>query len=342
MASELRFVAGLTRPLRFTAAAGLDRTQAMGSRQTAKPAKTGSLPDNQLTRTALMRMELFAPPPPLTPFVTTFFRMQCDEATIRDVQPSSIGIIALMARGSGHMRFLDGRSEPSHPFTVLTPSSAAGTFEVDGPWDVFGAMLSPVGWAALTGLCAAQHGNRLYEGAEVLPAPLVEAGCGILDSFETLGAEEMVEVLGAGILASVRPLRKGHAQFINAVARWLARSLSPDLEDLYAEARYGERQVQRLTERYFGLPPRSLARKYRALRAAVILSRPSISADEIAAVEDHFYDQPHMIRELRLFAGRTPARIADPDTPYLSAFLDLRDFRESGPRMAPIPDNLRA
>jgi methylphosphotriester-DNA--protein-cysteine methyltransferase len=137
-------------------------------------------------------------------------------------------------------------------------------------------------------------------------------------------------------------LRKGHAQFIGAVARWLARSLSPELEDLYAEAGYGERQVQRLTERYFGLPPRSLARKYRALRAAVILSRPSISADEIAAVEDHFYDQPHMIRELRLFAGRTPARIADPDTPYLSAFLDLRDFCESGPRMAPIPDNLRA
>jgi AraC-like DNA-binding protein len=314
----------------------------MGSQNRAKPAEAGSPTENQLTRAALMRMELVAPQSALAPFVTTFFRMQCDEETIRDVQPSSIGIIALMGRGSGQMRFLDGRVEQSHPFTLLTPSSAAGTFEVAGPWDVFGAMLSPVGWAGLTGLCASQHGNRLYDGASMLPEPLAVAGSELLGQFGALSPEDMAEKLGAGILASVQPLPKGHAQFIAAVAAWLAQSLSPDLDSLYASAGYGRRQVQRLTEKYFGLPPRSLARKYRALRAAVLLSRPSLAADEIAAVEDHFYDQPHMIREIRLFAGRTPARIADPDTPYLSAFLDLRDFRESGPRMAPIPDNLRA
>ena len=109
-----------------------------------------------------------------------------------------------------------------------------------------------------------------------------------------------------------------------------------------SEADYSARQVQRLCERYFGLPPRGLARKYRALRAAVLLSRPDITVEDITAVQDHFYDQPHMIREMRLFAGRTPARIADPDTPYLSAFLDQRDFRGEGPRMAPIPPDLRA
>ena len=80
----------------------------------------------------------------------------------------------------------------------------------------------------------------------------------------------------------------------------------------------------------------------RALRAAALHSRPDLSADDIAAVEDRFYDQPHMIREIRLFAGRTPARIADPDTPFLSAMMDLRNFRERGPRLAPIPDDLRA
>jgi AraC-like DNA-binding protein len=314
----------------------------MGSQDTANPVGSGNPAINQLTRAALMRMQLFAAPAPLTPFVTTFFRMQCDEASIRDVQPSSIGIIALMRRGSGRMRFLDGRSEQSHPFTVLTPSSAAGTFEVDGPWDVFGAMLSPVGWAGLTGLSAADHGNRLYDGAEVMPRSLSATCRELLDEYDERTSEEMVDRLAAAILASVRPLPKGHPEFIATVAAWLAQSLSPELDNLYAAAGYGERQVQRLTERYFGLAPRSLARKYRALRAAVLLSRPSITAEEIAAVEDHFYDQPHMIRELRMFAGRTPARIADPDTPYLSAFLDLRDFRESGPRMAPIPDNLRA
>ena len=287
-------------------------------------------------------MELFPPGPAVAPYVTTFFRMRCDEKTIRDVQPSSIGIIALMAHGSGQMRFIDGRSEPSHPWMVLSPSSAAATFDVTGPWEIFGGMLSPIGWASLTGLSAAEHGNRLFAADEVLPEPLLSTGPALLRDFDELTSQELADALSAGILASVKPLPKGHAEFIATAAAWLAQSLSPELDDLIARSAYGARQVQRLTERYFGLAPRSLARKYRALRAAVILSRPTITADEIAAVQDHFYDQPHMIREIRLFAGRTPARIADPDAPYLSAFLDQRDFRDTGPRMAPIPQDLRA
>ena len=314
----------------------------MGTQHEPKPAQTGGSTDTRLTDAGLMRMELFAPSPAVAPFVTTFFRMRCDEPTIRDVQPSSIGLIGLMARGTGHMHFLDGRSEPSRPWLVMTPTSAATTFEIAGPWDVLGATLSPVGCASLTGLSASQHGNRLHEAGDILPEPVVAAGRALLGEFDRLTSEQMIEALTTAILASVRPLPKGHAQFIATAAGWLAQSLSPDLDDLVHRSGYGARQVQRLTERYFGLPPRTLARKYRALRAAVLLSRPSLAADEIAAVQDHFYDQPHMIREIRLFAGRTPARIADPDTPYLSAFLDLRDFRERGPRMAPIPDDLRA
>lgn len=287
-------------------------------------------------------MELFAPPASAAPFVTTFFRMRCDERSIRDVQPSSIGLVAIMARGSGRIRFLDGRTEPSQPLLLLSPTSAATTIEVAGPWDVFGAMLSPVGWAGLTGLCAATHGNRLLSAADVFPPLLVETCERIRCEFDHLDNQQMTDTLAAAICASARRLPKGHAQLIATVAEWLAQSLSPELGDLYARSAYSARQVQRLTERYFGLPPRTLARKYRALRAAVLLSRPAATPDDIAAIQDHFYDQPHMIREMRLFAGRTPARIADPDTPYLSAFLDLRDFREGGSRMAPIPSDLRA
>jgi AraC-like DNA-binding protein len=297
--------------------------------------------DPRLTASTLLRMELFAPPPAVAPFVTTFFRMECDERAIRDVQPSSIGIVALMAKGAGHMRFIDGRVEPSHPFTLLSPMPAAATFEVEGPWRVFGAMLAPLGWAGLTGLPAAQHGNRLYDGMEMLPPPLTSVAAALLKGYEQLPVSDMVDRLAGAILASLRPIPPRHVAFVKTVADWLAQSLSPDLADLFARCDYGPRQVQRLAERYFGLAPSALARKYRALRAAVLLSRPTMTADEMAAVQDHFYDQSHMIREIRLFAGRTPARIADPDTPYLAAFMELRDFRESGPRMAPIPDDLR-
>lgn len=298
--------------------------------------------DARLTQQGLLRLELFPPPAALTPYLTTFFTMRCDETAIRDVQPSSIGLMAVMAHGSGLMRFLDGRVEPSHRFTLQTPTAAAATFEVEGPWHLFGAALTPLGWAALTGLCATEHGNRIYDGAQVLGPALAAAAASVADEFDTMPVDAMIERFSAAILASVRPVKPAHAAFVRNVSEWLAQSIAPDVADLRVRCGLGTRQVQRLTDRYFGLPPTALARKYRALRAAVLLSRPDLSADEIAAVEDHFYDQPHMIREIRLFAGRTPARIADPDTPFLSALMDLRNFREKGPRLAPIPDDLRA
>jgi AraC-like DNA-binding protein len=296
----------------------------------------------RLTPQELIKLDIFPPPPPLVPYVTTFFRLCCDEAVIRDVQPSSIGLMAAMARGGGHMRFIDGRVEPSHRFTLQTPTAAASTFEVEGPWHLFGAALAPLGWAALTGLSATEHGNRLYDGAELLGSRLVEAASTVADDFDRLSSAEMVDLFSTAILASLSPVKPMHVRFVETVAAWLAGSLSPNVADLEARCGYGKRQVQRLAERFFGLPPTALARKYRALRAAVLLSRPGLSADEIAAVQDHFYDQPHMIREIRLFAGRTPARIADPDTPYLSALMDVRNFRGRGSRLAPIPEDLRA
>ena len=318
------------------------RTSAMIVDEEAPAAAAPVRPDLGLTDRGLLRLELFPAPAAVAPYVTTFFRMRCDELSIRDVQPSSIGLLAVMARGSGHIRFLDGRVEPSQRLTLLTPTSAAATFEVEGPWHLFGTTLSPLGWAALTGLSASEHGNRLYDGEAILGPAFAGLTRKIADEFDTLSVEEMIELFSAAILASTRRVPAGHQRFLQTVAQWLVGSLSPDLEQLFAVSGYSPRQTQRLVDHYFGLPPTALARKYRALRAAVLLSDPATSLEQIAAVQDHFYDQPHMIRELRLFAGRTPARIADPDTPYLSAMLDLPNFPEIGPRLAPIPGDLRA
>ncbi|MCT2559527.1 AraC family transcriptional regulator [Tsuneonella sp. YG55] len=302
-----------------------------------------AVPDQaRLTRADLLRMELIAPPDEAAGLATTFYRVRCDEAHIRDVQPSSIGILILLGKGTGTLRFLDDRVERGPGFTLVTPTSAATTLEMEGPWDAFGAMLSPVGWASLTGLSAAEHGNRVRAAAEVVRAPLADAGEAILRDYDSLSDGDKAAILARGMAAAARPLPPRHVAFIRTVAEWLARSLSPPLADLYDSSGYGPRQVQRLTERYFGLAPATLVRKYRALRAAVLLAKPGLSDEDLGAIQDHFYDQSHMIREIRMFAGRTPARIADPDMPFLSRFLDLRNFRQAGPRLAPIPADLRA
>ena len=46
---------------------------------------------------------------------------------------------------------------------------------------------------------------------------------------------------------------------------------------------------------------------------------------------DHFYDQSHLIREVRLVTGRTPARLAERSLPLLDAMLGLYAPPSDGP-----------
>lgn len=295
-----------------------------------------------LTSPALISLDYFPAPADLAPFITTFFLMRCDERTIADVQPAGVGILAAFMRGRGEIFIPDGTIDTSHEMILLTPLAAAAPILVDGPWHSFGAALSPLGWAAMTGLSAAEHGNRLRAAGDLLGPDFTELGKVMAHRYGHPGftADHMIHMMSEAIRAVLKPVTEHHVRLIREVAEWMSGSLSPRVEDLVAKALYSPRQMQRLVDQYFGLPPKQLARKYRALRAATLLADPGTSADDVAAVERMFYDQPHMIREIRLFAGRTPARLGDEGAPLLSALLDLRNFREITPQIAAIPRQL--
>ena len=69
-------------------------------------------------------------------------------------------------------------------------------------------------------------------------------------------------------------------------------------------------------------------RKYRAIRAAMLLNDPACSDEQAMQVQELFYDQPHMIREIRHFVGRTPSRLSGADGTLLSMWLDKENIRE--------------
>ena len=103
--------------------------------------------------------------------------------------------------------------------------------------------------------------------------------------------------------------------FVRQVDSWLASCDSPEIGELVATTGLSRRQVERKCNALYGAPPKLLARKYRALRAAVALASGASSTDDV--VDRGFYDQSHMIREIKQFTGLTPRQIkADP--PLLS------------------------
>ena len=306
--------------------------QHIATRAITAPRANGAnaLPTDELTAPSLIALDYLPVPSEIADYVTVLYHFRCDEPFIRDIQPAAIGQLTIFPFGQGQMIFRDGRVEPSHEVNLIAPLSLAAPFEMRGPFHAIGAALSPLGWAALTGLSAQAHGNHLYPAGLHLGDGLAREGAQWCAQYRAgeLGGPDCARLLGQWIARHLKPVPARHAKLIAETGRWLSSALNPAVEDLYQRLNYSARQAQRLVEQYFGLPPCALARKYRALRAAALLSLPQLRPEAEAQVDNAFYDQAHLIREIRLFVGRTPARLDAGETPYLSEMLDLRNFRE--------------
>ncbi|PKP95494.1 MAG: AraC family transcriptional regulator [Alphaproteobacteria bacterium HGW-Alphaproteobacteria-14] len=286
----------------------------------------------RLTPASLIAVDYIAPSQNIAPYVTTLYNFRCDEPVIRDIQPASIGHLCLFPHGTGELHFAGGNSDPNHAVGLLTPLSRAVPIAVDGPFHTVGAALTPLGWAALTGLHAGENRDRLLPAGSVLGPEIDELGAQLLDAYRagTMTGQECALAIGTFIEGRIRPINPRHLELVIAVGRWLSAAFNPDVSALNGAAGYSARQVQRLVERYFGLPPRALARKYRALRVAALLSSPQLSLEDEAEIAEAFFDQSHMIREITHFVGRTPARLNDRETPYLAEMINARNLRELG------------
>jgi len=286
--------------------------------------------DLPLTARSLIRIDYFAPPIEVSDYVTTLYHMTCDEQQIRDIQPASVGHLSLFPYGRGEMWFPGGRRESNPEVALLTPLSTASPIVLDGPFHAIGAALTPLGWAALTGLHAGEHGNHLYDARAYLGDRIADTGDRLIADYRSglKTGEDCAYALAKDMADLVQKVNRRHLEFIRTVNSWLGDSFNPDVADLHASAAYGTRQVQRLCERYFGLPPRSLARKYRALRAASLLSLPNLTPEYEAELGRAFFDQSHMIREIRCFVGCTPAKLGGGDNQFLSEMVGPWNLRE--------------
>jgi AraC-like DNA-binding protein len=98
------------------------------------------------------------------------------------------------------------------------------------------------------------------------------------------------------------------SSFARAVDAWLQACASPELADLAAATGLSRRQLERRCNQLYGVPPKLLARRHRALQAAALIAQDRDAPDG-------FYDQSHMIRELKRFVGLTPRQIRERATP---------------------------
>jgi AraC-like DNA-binding protein len=277
-------------------------------------------------------LEFIEPPAALTPIITTFFMFRSEEEWIRDCQPANTGYMMIFLSGKGEARFANGLIQQSQPVSLIGPTNAASQYVVEGPFYCFGCAFTPLGWRAVTDMPASDSCDRFLDSAQLWPGDVD----GLLKNMLTIegNAEQgakgrlMADLLGGFLIPRLADIPQRHAEIIALTVRWLDQSITPDLDDLYRQMPVAERQAQRVINDYFGCAPKQLMRKYRAVRAAMLLNDPACSKEDAARVQDLFYDQPHMIREIRHFAGRTPSRLSNDDGTLLSMWLDKNNIRE--------------
>ena len=272
----------------------------------------------------------FVPPPELAPFVTQIYHFRCEESVVRDSQPAALGHLVFFIRGSGSLRFEDGHVDHVHPASFFGPGTASAEFDLSGPMEDFGLALSPLGIVALTGKPAPVYSNRLVDASEIFGEGIAKLAKQFAEGRRagTLSVREMVEQVTRFLLPFRKFVPSSHIGLIREVIDWLSGEFDPDVEAIFARLPMSRSTSTRLIRHYFGSSPKQLMRKYRALRAATVLCDPDAPPEARERIESLFYDQSHMIREIRHFTGRTPGALESDDTKILRIWLSKDNYRE--------------
>ncbi len=278
-----------------------------------------------------MLLDFHQPSPAIAPLVTIFYLYRSDEPMVEGIERADVGQIRFMLKGSGHLTFAEGHVEPSCPIMVNGPGTGAAAYRVKGPFHCFGAALRPVGWASLIGVPAHERADHVTDGEAVFGP----AGSALLERLRTLGdVAAMAAAVEPFLLERARPIPPEHHRLCESVRQWLSSSDAPRVAALFDAIPLSSRQVVRLVNHYFGAPPKLLERKFRALRAATALA-DGADAREVA---EAFYDQPHMIREIKHFTGHTPGTLASRMDPVLAMTLSPAAFNELAPPAPAMPN----
>lgn len=250
-----------------------------------------------------IRLRYFALPEQLNRYFGSLYIFTESADHYSDTTRADVPQLRFMLEGGGYYHFHDGRTSPTPDICLLGPTLGATRFELDGPARVIGISLLPAGWIALHGGDASSLTDQVKDMGD---AP------GYREMLEKLRGLDDAEAIAAQCWAFLTErlvsLPESTWRLLEMVDAWLMGEGSPRIETLADVTGLSPRQLARLSNKYYGCPPKLLARKYRALRCSARIALDQESWQELCE-DGRFYDQSHFIREIKHFIGLTPHQL---------------------------------
>ncbi len=264
-------------------------------------------------------------PPELSDWVARIYIYTSKMVGVDDIMPAGLGQMIVMPMGRAFKILPSGDIDENPEAILLGPVSHATYYRLEGPFVSFGVVLSPLAMRALMKDRVSDAVDEMLDLNDVIGPDASLYRQEIIAAYNSIMEENALQRMGA---AAFNPLLDLIAKFfqdkfsstsrtqleqLRIVGQWIKESIAPEVEVLRTRLNISDRQVQRLIKEYFGFSPKYLARQCRALCVAAQLARPDLTEQERAELTDYFYDQSHMIRELRHFTGHTPTVLGDGD-----------------------------
>lgn len=277
----------------------------------------------------MINLQYEAPRETLLPFVSSFYYFDYNGPPKKELERADRAQFRILLRGSGRYHFIDGTDCPTYPVTLVGPTTAPMQTSSDGPTTVFGWGMTPAGWSALMGKAAGDWVDKAFDAADIFGDSLDTLRRNLLDAPDVQSQFAIGQAAAAEIFATsdTAPF-----EFTSIVDRWLLDDVDHDLEALVTATGMSVRHLERMTKRYYGMPPKKLARKYRAVRAAHKLAvGDSLDDTELGL---SFYDQSHLIREIKQFTGLTPGELKAGSSELTAA--TIRERGKLGDSVSPL------
>ncbi|MFC4291529.1 helix-turn-helix domain-containing protein [Sphingorhabdus arenilitoris] len=255
----------------------------------------------------------------LAPLISSFYRFEYRGTPLAELERADRAQFRFYLHGEGEYHFSKDRFDPGHPVTIVGPTTAPCLTKTKGDVLVFGWGITPAGWAALMGSRAEKKIDHAFDAREIFGDWIMDLRAQLKKCSALADQTKLAEAAIGEIYANAD---KAPFEFTYRVDKWLASSPDPQVDDLLAATGLSVRQLERTTKRYYGMPPKKLARKYRALRAAHALALgDSLDENELGAA---FYDQSHLIREIKQFTGLTPGQLRSGQSTLTQATMEGR------------------
>ncbi|GGE10363.1 hypothetical protein GCM10011529_15930 [Polymorphobacter glacialis] len=277
----------------------------------------------------MVSIRYFAPSPELRPYLSSYYWFESNLPVFSDMMRAELPQIRIATVGSAYNYYANGKVRRATQAMLQGPTSGHVRFVANGPLHLFGVGLLPQGWAELIG----EPADRLADDAVDLTDVVGNCADEVVANM-AIACDDAARVRAADafFLCLLARARKSPLWFTRMTDQWLTGTANPDVDALVRASGMSARSVERMAKRIYGASPKLLARKYRALGAAVRIG--NAEADNWADLGAGFYDQSHFIREFKTFVGMTPSRFQDEAAPVTKLTIARKKLMPDMARLA--------